>query len=113
MRVGLDMSSALLWSGSTIALFAAAVMAQPAAEMLPAPAPAPLQAASVLPASAPAVAAPMPVYDPLRQAIEQWDSLRRDGPASFNDIYRFLVAHPGWPAEAGRPRRRCASARSG
>lgn len=94
------MSSALLWSGSTIALFTAAVVAQPAAQMLPAPMiPAPPPASAVAPPPVAAATAPMPVFDPLRQAIEQWDSLRRDGPASFNDIYRFLVAHPGWPAE--------------
>lgn len=98
------MSSALRWSGSVIALFAAAVVAQPMMELAsvpsrPVPAPQAVVAAAA-PAPAPApVVAPAPVYDPLRVAIDQWDALRRDGPATFNDIYRFLVAHPGWPAE--------------
>ena len=92
------MSSALLWSGSTIALIAAAVMAQPVetVPVMPTPATAPF---SVVPLPAPAATTPLPIYDPLRQAIDRWESLRRDGPASFDDIYRFLVAHPGWPAE--------------
>ncbi|MFC3713690.1 transglycosylase SLT domain-containing protein [Sphingoaurantiacus capsulatus] len=91
------MSSALLWSGSTIALFAAAVVAQPAGP-LPAPS---TTAAQVAQALIPAVTVVpvQPAYDPLRIAIDQWDLLRRDGPASFDEIYRFLVAHPGWPAE--------------
>ena len=92
------MSSALLWSGSTIALFAAAVVAQPAG---PLPATATTAAAQIAQALAPSVAvAPVqPAYDPLRLAIDQWDLLRRDGPASFDEIYRFLMVHPGWPAE--------------
>ena len=93
------MSSALLWSGSTIALFAAAVMAQPAAELAAVPTPPEPALAAAAPSPIPAPVAPAPAYEPLRQAIDEWDSLRRDGPASFDQIYRFLVAHPGWPAE--------------
>jgi soluble lytic murein transglycosylase len=97
MRVELAMSSALLWSGSTIVLFAAAVMAQPLTNT-PAPAPVATAPATLQPAVA-ATAVASPAADPLRQAIAQWDRLRRDGPATFDEIYRFLVAHPGWPAE--------------
>jgi soluble lytic murein transglycosylase len=96
------MSSVLRWSGSVIALFAAAVVAQPMVELASVPstpAPAPQTVVATPPPAAASAAAPSRAYDPLRLAIDQWDSLRRDGPASFNDIYRFLVAHPGWPAE--------------
>jgi soluble lytic murein transglycosylase len=93
------MSSALLWSGSTLALFTAAVMAQPAVEIAAVPTVTEPATAFTAPAPPPAPAVVAPAYDPLRGAIEQWDALRRDGAATFNDIYRFLVAHPGWPAE--------------
>src|SRR5688500_14298892 len=85
MRVGLGMSSALLWSGSTIALFAAAVMAEPMVQLASVPAPqvaAPTMTPTAItppaPVTAPAPVAPTPVFNPLRQAIEQWDGLRRD-----------------------------------
>lgn len=101
MGLGSGMSSALLWSGSTIALIAAAVAAQPMVEKASLPmTPDPVVATSTaLPAPTPAIVAPVGVVDPLRVAVDQWDRLRRDGAASFEEIDAFLRAHPGWPAE--------------
>jgi soluble lytic murein transglycosylase len=99
MGMGLGMSSALLWSGSTIALFAVAVAAQPLAFNTPQPLTPPAIAAPAAVSPTPAPVAPAPVADPLRAAVEQWDRLRRDGDASFAEIHAFLRAHPGWPAE--------------
>lgn len=93
------MSSALLWSGSMVALLAVAVAAQPVLQPTPSPQQPPL-ALSASPAVArPALSQPVVAVDPLRSALDRWDVLRRDGPATFADIHAFLRAHPGWPAE--------------
>jgi len=94
------MSRALLWSGSTIALIAVAVAAQPSFDK---PAPTEPTAAAAAPQrlalTAVPTLTPAPVADPLRQSVDQWDRLRRDGPATFEEIHAFLRRHPGWPAE--------------
>ena len=95
------MSSVLLWSGSAIALIAVAVAAQPFAETVTSPAAQPSAVTAQPPAPALVAPPPAPVVpvDPLRLAVDQWDRLRRDGPATFTEIHTFLRAHPGWPAE--------------
>lgn len=44
--------------------------------------------------------------EPVAEALVLWDKLRRDAyPASFEELSRFLRAHPGWPAEMTLRRR--------
>ena len=37
----------------------------------------------------------------LRDAMESWATLRQSDGQSFSSYARFLIAHPGWPGEAG------------
>ena len=80
---------------------AAAATLAPQAEYA-APAPAPV-AATPQPVYA-APAAPAPAYDPVRQAIAEWNRLRQSDGLAFEDYARFLTAHPGWPGEAAMRR---------
>ena len=47
---------------------------------------------------------PLPDYygDPLVATIEQWKRLQQSDSFAFTDYANFLLAHPGWPGEAGR-----------
>ncbi|PCD04581.1 lytic transglycosylase [Sphingomonas spermidinifaciens] len=47
---------------------------------------------------------PMPqaAYDPLIATIDTWKRLQQSDNWPFSDYANFLLAHPGWPGEAGR-----------
>lgn len=53
---------------------------------------------------APQTVQPMPSYygDPLVGVIDQWKRLQQSDAWPFTDYATFLLAHPGWPGEAGR-----------
>ena len=53
-----------------------------------------------------APASPAPAWrdDLLQQAVAEWRRLRQSDSLAFVDYANFLLAHPGWPGEAGMRR---------